>query len=136
MAFRNSKAFWIAYFDANRNMSVVGAPTKETLKTMRTDFSKWPYGAYLCEDSIVYFDRRYQPIVRITRPLFPAVGEQAIVVCDPAERISHSGKEWFYKDATSPRRNAQTRMRLQRLLDTVPRLHAEIERRARVKVSA
>jgi hypothetical protein len=103
---------------------------------MRADFSKRPYGAYLCEDSIVYFDRRYQPIVRIRHPLFPTVGEQSIVVCDPTERISHSGKEWLYKDATSPRRNAQTRRRLQRLLDTVPMLHAEIERRARAKVGA
>jgi hypothetical protein len=103
---------------------------------MRADFSKWPYGAYLCEDSIVYFDRRYRPIVRITRPPFPAVGEQAMVVCDPAERISHSDKEWLYKDATLPRRNAQTRKRLQSLLDTVPMIRAEIERRARVRVGA
>ena len=103
---------------------------------MPADFSKWPYGAYLCEDSIVYFDRRYQPIVRITHPLFPAVGDQSIAVCDPTERISHSAKEWLYKDATSPRRNAQTRRRLRSLLDTVPMLRAEIERRARAKVSA
>lgn len=103
---------------------------------MRTDFSKWPYGAYLCEDSIVYFDRRYQPIVRITRPLFPAVGEQTIVVCDPAERIRHSGKEWLYKDATSPRRNAETRNRLKNLVDAIPELAAEVRRRNTVRVGA
>jgi hypothetical protein len=97
---------------------------------MRTDFSKWPYGAYLCEDSIVYFDRRYQPIVRMTRPPFPAVGEQAIAVCDPTERISHSGKEWLYKDATSPRRNGQTRERLRNLMFTIPELAAEVGRRS------
>jgi hypothetical protein len=100
------------------------------------DFSKWPYGAYLCDGSIVYFDRRYQPIVRITQPPFPAVGEQAVTACDPAERISHSGKEWLYKDATSPRRNAQTRKRLKNLIGAIPALNAEIERRARAKVSA
>jgi len=101
---------------------------------MCTDFKKWPYGAYLCDDSIVYFDRRYQPLVRITR--FPAVGEQAIVVCDPAERISHSGKEWLYKDATSPRRNAETRKRLKNLVDAIPELAAEVRCRSTMRVGA
>lgn len=103
---------------------------------MRTDFKDWPYGAYLCDDSIVYFDRRYQPIVRITHPLFPAVGDRSVAICDPTERITHSAKEWLYKDATSPRRNAQTRRRLQTLLDTVPMLRAEVERRAHVRMGA
>jgi hypothetical protein len=96
---------------------------------MSDAYSKWPYGAYICDGSIVYFDRRYQPIVRIVQPPFPNVGEHTPIVCDPAERIGHSGKEWFYNDATSPRRNGQTRVRLQNLLKAVPELNAEIERR-------
>ena len=103
---------------------------------MRADFSKWPYGAYLCDNgSIVYFDRRYQPIVRITHPLFPAVGEQSIAVCDSAERISHSGKEFLYTDATSPRRNAQTRKRMRTLVDAIPELAAEVQRRSTAEES-
>lgn len=103
---------------------------------MCINFRTWPYGAYLCEDSIVYFDRQYRPIVRISQPSFPAVGEQAIVVCDPAERIRHSGKEWLYKDATSPRRNAQTRKRLRTLVNAIPELAAEVRRRNTARVSA
>jgi hypothetical protein len=95
---------------------------------MRTDFKKWPYGAYLCEGSIVYFDRRYQPIVRLMQP------EWLITVCDPAERINHSGKEWFYKDAIAPRRNAQTRKRLKNLVDAIPELATEVRRRNAAKV--
>lgn len=83
-----------------------------------------PYGVYLCAHSIVYFDRRYRPIVR--------VGGGRVTVCDPHERIEHSGKTWLYNDATSPRCNARTHRRLQELLDAVPGLHAEIERRAEV----
>jgi hypothetical protein len=103
---------------------------------VRTDFKIWPYGAYLCEDSIVYFDRRYRPIVRITHPLFPAVGDKAITVCDPTERISHCGKEWLYLDATSPRRNAQTRRRLKNLVEAIPELAAEVQRRSAERVGA
>jgi hypothetical protein len=103
---------------------------------MPADFSKWPYGAYLCEDSIVYFDRQYRPIVRITHPPFPAAGEHAVTVCDPAERISHSGKEWLYKDATSPRRNAETRKRLKNLVDAIPEIATEVRRRSTVRVRA
>ncbi len=97
---------------------------------MRTNFQNQPYGAYLCDGSIVYFDRRYRPIVRLTQP------EWSVTVCDPLERIKHSGQEWLYKDATSPRRNAQTRERLQNLMYTIPELAAEVRRRNAVRVGA
>lgn len=90
---------------------------------MRTDFKKWPYGAYLCDGSIVYFDRRYQPIVRLTQP------EWSVTVCDPRERIAKSGHEMLYNDATSPNHDAKTRATLNALLDAVPGLGAEVRRR-------
>ena len=97
---------------------------------MRTDFKNYPYGAYLCDGSIVYFDRRYRPIVRLMQP------EWSATICDPHERIKHSGQEWLYRDATSPRRSAQTRRTLQNLLDTIPELAAEVRRRNAVRVNA
>jgi hypothetical protein len=97
--------------------------------TMPSNFQNHPYGAYLCRDSIVYFNRRYEPIVRLRQPAFPASGNQVVSACDPAERIVHSGKHFFYSDANPPRRDSQTRKRLQTLLDTIPALAAEVQRR-------
>lgn len=96
---------------------------------MPTDFKNYPYGAYLCDDSIVYFDRRYQPIVRIAQPPFPESGDQVVTICDPAERIKHSGQEWLYRDANPPRRNARTRAQLQNLMAAIPVLASEVRRR-------
>ncbi len=90
------------------------------------DYDNHPYGAYLCSGSTVIFNRDYQPIVRLHQPAFPDVGAQVVTVCDPAERIEHSGKHWFYSDATSPRHDSQTRKRLKNLLDTIPALEAEV----------
>ncbi len=96
---------------------------------MTTNFDNYPYGAYLSRDSVVYFDRRYRPIIRITQPAFPATGNPAVTACDPAERIEYSGQAWFYSDANPPRRDSQTRKRLQTLLATIPALAAEVQRR-------
>jgi hypothetical protein len=92
---------------------------------MRTDFRNCPYGAYLCDGSIVYFDRRYRPIVRITQPY----GEASVTVCDPLEWIEHSGQEWFYDDGNAPRYDAQTRDKLKRFLDSIPTMAAEVRQR-------
>jgi hypothetical protein len=81
-----------------------------------------PYGIYLCPDSIVYFDRRYRPIVR--------VGNGHVTVCDPHERIEHSGQEWLYNDATSPSWSAETRKIIQNHLDSIPAMAAEVRLRA------
>jgi hypothetical protein len=94
------------------------------------DYRHHPYGAYLCHGSVVYFDRRYQPIVRLTQPDWSAT------ICDPRERIQHSGKEWLYRDATSPRRNAQTRNNIQHIMDAIPELAAEVRRRNSAQVIA
>ena len=86
--------------------------------------SNWkllPYGAYLCRDSIVWFDRRYRPIVRVA-------GDK-VTPCDPHEWIEHSGKEWLYSDRNQPRRDAATRQRIQNHLDAVPEMAAEVARR-------
>ena len=91
---------------------------------MRTDFKKWPYGAYLCDGSIVYFDRRYQPIVRLSQP------DWSVTVCDPHDRIAKSGHEMLYDDNTSPTHDAKTRETLKDLLDAVPEMAAEVHRRS------
>jgi len=97
---------------------------------MTTNFQHYPYGAYLCRDSIVYFNRRYEPIVRISEPTFPDAGNREVSVCDPSEWIEHSGQHWFYSDANLPRRSSETRHKLQTLLTTIPALAAEVQRRS------
>jgi anti-sigma factor ChrR (cupin superfamily) len=97
---------------------------------MPSNFKNYPYGAYLCDSSIVYFDRRYRPIVRLTQP------DWSVTVCDPQERIKHSGQEWLYYGAKSPRRSAQTRRALQNLLDAIPEMAAEVRRRNAARVPA
>jgi hypothetical protein len=98
---------------------------------MPTNFDPWPYGCYLCDGSTVIFNRRYEPIVRISEPAFPASGAQVVTACDPSERIEHSGQQhWFYSDANPPRRSSETRARLKNLLDTIPALAAEVQRRS------
>jgi hypothetical protein len=92
---------------------------------MRTNFRNCTYGGYLCENSIVYFDRRYRPIVRLTQQY----GEASVTVCDPLEWIEHSGKEWLYNDGNQPRYDAQTRAKLKHLMDSIPALAAEVRRR-------
>jgi hypothetical protein len=87
---------------------------------MRADFRNWPYGHYVTGNSIIYFDRRYRPICR--------VDDQATVV-DSLEWIEHSGKEWFYHDGNQPSCNAETRKRIQNLMDAIPELAAEVARR-------
>jgi hypothetical protein len=88
---------------------------------MPKDLTLLPYGAYLAPDgSSVFFDRDYRPIVRVHEP----------VACDPAERIEHSNKIWFYTDATSPRRDKKTRAQLNALVESIPALGVEIKRRA------
>jgi hypothetical protein len=93
-----------------------------------------PYGAYLTANSSVYYDRRYRPIVRLTFPPLDlskggAIGAPAITVCDPKERIEHDSQMWFYKDGTSPTFNRETRKRLEAIVESVPEMRAEIERR-------
>jgi hypothetical protein len=94
---------------------------------MRTDFRNYPYGAYLCENAIVYFDRRYRPIVRITQPY----DEASVTVRDSLEWIEHSGQEWLYNDGNPPRYDAQTRNKLKRLMDAIPEMAEEVRRRNR-----
>lgn len=87
--------------------------------------SAWllPYGCYLERDSAVLFDRRYQPIVRF-------LPGNIVVPCDARERIEYYGQIWHYSDATTPTYNARTRASLRRLVDAIPVLHAEIQRRS------
>jgi hypothetical protein len=87
---------------------------------MSTDYRNHPYGFYRTGNSIVYFDRRYRPIVRVSG--------QATVV-DPTEWIEHSSREWFYNDGNAPRHDAQTRAKLKRLMDAIPEMAAEVHRR-------
>jgi hypothetical protein len=92
------------------------------------DTKNLPYGAYLCPDSIVWFDRRYRPIVRVS-------GDR-VTVCDPTDRIEHNGQEWLYNDATSPRHDGRTRKILENVMAAIPELAAEVDRRNAARVSA
>jgi hypothetical protein len=54
---------------------------------------------------------------------------QKPIACDPAERIEHNSKIYFYNDATSPRRDKRTRAQLAALVESIPGLAVEIRRR-------
>jgi hypothetical protein len=83
-----------------------------------------PYGCYIAHDSAVLFDRQYQPIVRFLQG-------NHVVACDPRERINFFAQLWHYHDGTSPRRDSRTRASLRRLVDAIPELAAEIQRRSK-----
>ena len=87
---------------------------------MRTNFRNHPYGFYRTGNSIVYFDRRYRPIVRVS---------DRTSVVDPMEWIEHSNQEWLYHDGNAPRHNAEIRRRLKDLMDAIPEMAAEVCRR-------
>jgi hypothetical protein len=105
---------------------------------MRTDYKLWPYGAYINRSFVYFFDRRYQPIVfgpwnyycPFTRRLTITTHLAPI---DPATRINFDTQGWIYRDATSPKRDRQTRAMPQRMLKTWPALQREIERRQAVR---
>lgn len=92
---------------------------------MSKKFETWPYGQCIRGNEIIWFDRSYRPIVRC--------GADVVRPCQPDEWVEHSAKRWLYNDATSPRRNRDTRAKLEGLMREVPELAAEIGRRARVK---
>jgi hypothetical protein len=83
-----------------------------------------PYGCYLERDSAVLFDRQYQPIVRF-------LAGNIVVPCDPTEWVQFYAQVWHYHDATSPRRDSRTRLRLRALVGAIPELAAEISRRSK-----
>jgi hypothetical protein len=91
----------------------------------RSRIDPWalPYGCYLTHDSAVLFDRCYRPIVRF-------LAGDIVVTCDPTERIAHYGRILHYSDANSARYNARTRSRLRSLVNAIPALAAEIQRRS------
>jgi len=95
----------------------------------RYDYRHCPYGVYHCDGSVVYFDRWYQPIIRITEPAFPEKGEQVVTVCDPKERIKWTDHTWFYKDGNSPTFDSATRRRLENLMAAIPVMAVEVKRR-------
>lgn len=91
---------------------------------MRTDFRNWPYGYYRCGNAVVYHDRRYRPIVRL---------DDSVTVVDSMEWVEHTGQEWLYNDATQPACNKATRAKLEDLMDLIPELGAEVQRRNRAE---
>lgn len=114
---------------------------------MRDYFDQLPYGAYLAGRDIVLFNRRYQPIVRISPPTFIChntervptaipVGHPVITPCLPTEWIQFESQVWFYTDANPPRRNRQTRERLEKMIADIPALAREIGHRTGAKVAA
>ena len=89
-----------------------------------------PYGVFVAEDVSVIYDRNYRPIVRVPGR-WPDCDSASATVVDPTEWIKHDRKEWFYNDGSIPRRNKRTRETLQSLVDKMPALASEIERRDR-----
>jgi hypothetical protein len=89
---------------------------------MRNDLRNYPYGRYLCADCIVFFDRRYRPIIRINRR-----GE--VSVCDSLQWIEFAGQTWMYSDRNPPRHDKETRRKLEKLMADIPLLGAEVARR-------
>ncbi|MGY8681235.1 hypothetical protein Q2941_26085 [Bradyrhizobium sp. UFLA05-153] len=114
----------------------------------KINFDQLPYGAYLAGRDTIIFNRRYQPIVRISSPAFLChdsgrvptsipLGPPTITACRSDEWIEHDSQVWFYTDANPPRRCATTRVRLEQLVRMIPELGVEIARRGRrTKVAA
>lgn len=108
---------------------------------MPNNFEEWPYGLYESRNAIVFFNRRYEPIVRLEyaeHPVFDdeqsgagslRLGSPLVTVIDRKTRIIFSGQRWFYSDANPPRRDRHTRARLEAIIETIPELGAEIARR-------
>src|SRR5262249_7895579 len=109
-------------------------------RAMRTDYKLWPYGAYFNRGFVYLYDRHYRPIICapwIDLHLFE--NRQIITLatpwatCEPSNRVLVEGQAWFYRDATSPTRDRQTRAKLKKLIDDIPTLAAEIKRRQAVR---
>ncbi|MGC0326255.1 hypothetical protein ABIG06_006884 [Bradyrhizobium sp. USDA 326] len=108
---------------------------------MPREFDEWPYGLYESRNSVVFFNRRYEPIVRLEYPEHPVfdgsqngagslhIGAPTVTPVDRKTRVIFSGQRWFYSDANPPRRNRQTRARIEALIDQIPELLEEIKRR-------
>lgn len=90
-----------------------------------------PYGVFVTERASVIYDRKYRPIVRVPGQ-WPDCDSASATVVDPTEWVTHERQEWFYNDGNVPRRNKETRARLQGIVDKMPVLASEIERRDRV----
>jgi hypothetical protein len=115
---------------------------------MSTDYSQLPYGLYESRNSITFFNRHYQPIIKLEydeHPVFDSwqngagslrIGAPRVMVVDPKTRIIFSGQRWFYSDANPPSRNKQTRQRLEQIIQAIPELRREIARRSQSKVPA
>ncbi|MBB4391782.1 hypothetical protein [Bradyrhizobium sp. ERR14] len=110
------------------------------------DFDQLPYGAYLASRDTIIFNRRYQPIVRITPAAFCChdknrvptsiqVGQPTVTACRPDMWIEHESQVWFYSDENPPHRCAATRQRLDQMIQALPELAAEIEHRGRAAVA-
>jgi hypothetical protein len=89
----------------------------------RVDLREWPYGVYYCDNERVIFNMRYEPIVRIR-------SDGAVSACDRGERIAFLRQGWFYRDVSSPTHDRGTRKMIERIIDTIPELRAEIAHRA------
>jgi len=94
------------------------------------DRDRWeaPYGVYIGTVSATFFNRRYEPIARVLGR-WPRCNPASAFPIEPTEWIDHHDCVWFYDDGCTPRRNKQVREQLLQLLDVIPVLRAEVERR-------
>jgi hypothetical protein len=97
---------------------------------MRIPHDFMPYGVYLNDTSSVLYDRYYRPLIRLSGQ-WPKCDHATVVACDPEERIKHTTQFWFYNSDNPPRHSRETRERLKAMVDSIPALGVEIERRAR-----
>ena len=90
-----------------------------------------PYGVYHAGKSSILFDRDYPPLVCVAGQ-WPDCDTKSAVTCNPEWRIAHDSRFYFYRDGpTSPRRNKKVRDFLKNLVESIPVLGIEIQRRGR-----
>jgi hypothetical protein len=114
--------------------------------TSTFDHRALPYGVFICGDgTYVLHDRRYRPLVKCRGGSLSVRAhyhrrqqwQQCTVMldtgsatpCSPTERIKHVDRVWFYYNRTSPRFDRKTRKYVQQIVEAIPALAAEINRR-------
>jgi hypothetical protein len=92
------------------------------------EYDHLPYGAYLCRKSVVFFDRKYRPLISLpwTHLEWPTgrleLDPAKAKIIAPDVRVKFEAQVWFYNDGCTPRRDQRTRAKLKRMLDVLPLL--------------
>jgi hypothetical protein len=90
-------------------------------------YDNLPYGAYVCRESVVFFDRKYRPLISLPWTHYEWDGTTGRLVLKrtsakivaPETRINFEAQRWFYNDGTP--KAARARLH-KRLVDAFPLL--------------